>query len=251
MSPNHHYFDGLYQSIWQQIIPNVLTQKEVDFLLRHFQLDHTTPVVDLMCGYGRHAIAFAQNLVPVTAVDNQPNYIRQIEQAKADDQLAITPVLSNVLDWESVGGHRLALCMGNSLNFYSPDELPIFLQKVSDCLEVGGFFWINSWSISEIVLRDPLHGQTQTSTIGAFTHTNTFNLRESPLRLEIQSRIQTADGTTEERLAIDFLYGIPSLAEMLGAVGLRTIAVQSIPGKKDFANGDPRVYILSHKFSIK
>ncbi len=250
MNPNHHYFDGLYQSIWQQIIPEVLTQKEVDHLLRHFKLDQATPVVDLMCGYGRHAIALARNRIPVTAVDNQPNYIRQIEQIQSAEQLPITPVLVNVLDWEPVAGHHMALCMGNSLNFYSPAELPIFLQKVSDSLVEGGYFWINSWSVSEIALRDPMHGQTQTSTVGDFTHTNTFLLRNDPPRLEIQSHILAADGTREERLAIDYLYTIPQLQEMLLAAGLQSITVQSIPGKKDFTEGDPRVYILSKKFRI-
>ena len=52
-NPNHHYFDGFYQLIWQQIIPPALTQKEVEHILAHFQLNATTPVLDLMCGYGR------------------------------------------------------------------------------------------------------------------------------------------------------------------------------------------------------
>lgn len=247
MNPNHHYFDGFYQSIWQQIIPEALTEKEIQYLLQFHSLDASTPVLDLMCGYGRHAIALARKGVPVTAVDNQYNYIQQIDALRRSESLPITPVHAHVLDWDPTRGHRLSLCMGNSLNFFSPTELPVFLQKVSDGLADGGYFWINSWSLAEIILRDPMDGQTQTSTIGPFTHTNTFHLRENPSRLEIESRIVDESGQAEERLAIDYLYTIPELKSYLAAAGLTTLSIQSTPGKKDFTEGDPRAYILTQK----
>lgn len=246
-NPNHRYFDGIYQQLWQQIIPAALTEKEVGYLLEQFKLDASTPVLDLMCGYGRHAVALAEKSVPVTALDNQPNYIRQIEEVAQSGQLPITAVCMQALDWEPIAGHQLALCMGNSLNFFSPDELPVFLQKVSDSLNPGGYFWINSWSIAEIALRDPLDGQTRSTQIGDFTHTNTFHLRMDPLRIEIESRIEDGLGHVEEKMGIDFLYSISALEEWLAQAGLKLLAAESVPGKKAFETGAPRVYLLSQK----
>ena len=246
-NPNHHYFDGFYQLIWQQIIPPALTQKEVEHILAHFQLNATTPVLDLMCGYGRHALELATQGIPVTAIDNQPSYIDQIETQATEQNLPLTAICSNALDWNPVPQHQLALCMGNSLNFFSPAELPVFLQKVSASLLPGGYFWINSWSISEIALQDPLDGETLTTQLGDFSHTNTFHLKTDPLRIEVESRIEDAKGNREEKLAIDYLYSIPVLSDALKQAGLDLLVAESIPGKRSFEKGDPRVYILSQK----
>ena len=57
---NDSYFDGYYKELWRSIIPGELTIKEVDFMLPYFHLQPGSKVLDLMCGYGRHAIALAQ-----------------------------------------------------------------------------------------------------------------------------------------------------------------------------------------------
>lgn len=246
-NPNHHYFDGFYQQIWQQLIPAALTEKELNHLFERFQLNASTPVLDLLCGYGRHAVALAQRGVPVTALDNQPNYIAQIEAARSAQNLPLTPICSGVLEWLPIAGHQLALCMGNSLNFFSPDELPVFLRNVSASLLPGGYFWINSWSITEIALREPIDGQTHTAQLGAFKQTNTFHCHTNPLRIEIESCIEDQQGNIEKKLAIDYLYSIPDLSEALAQAGLKLVAAESVPGKKAFESGAPRVYLLSQK----
>ncbi len=54
---NDTYFDGHYKEIWRTIIPDELTVKETDFILNYFTLEPGSAVLDLMCGYGRHAFA--------------------------------------------------------------------------------------------------------------------------------------------------------------------------------------------------
>ena len=57
---NDTFFDGHYKEIWKTLIPDELTVKEVDFMVPHFGLQPGSKVLDLMCGYGRHAIALAK-----------------------------------------------------------------------------------------------------------------------------------------------------------------------------------------------
>ena len=57
---NDSYFDGYYKDIWRSIIPAELTRKEVDFIVSYFKLQPGNKVLDIMCGYGRHAIALAK-----------------------------------------------------------------------------------------------------------------------------------------------------------------------------------------------
>jgi len=246
-NPNHTYFDGFYQEIWQALIPEALTKKEITHLLETYALGSATKVVDLMCGYGRHSLALARAGIPVTAIDNLPAYIQSIEKIRQQEALPLQPICQNLLEWTPTEQYDWALCMGNSLNFFSPMELPVLFQKIADSLVDGGYFWINSWSLSEIALKNTMDGETQSTPIGSFRHTNTFHLRTDPLRIEIQSRIEDENGNTEEKLAIDFLYSLAELQILLEAAGLQLLKTESIPGKKLFVSGDPRAYILIQK----
>ncbi|HKB43030.1 MAG TPA: hypothetical protein VKC90_01525, partial [Chitinophagaceae bacterium] len=57
---NDTYFDGYYKEIWRAMIPDELTRKEIEFIVPYFNLQPGSKVLDLMCGYGRHAIALAK-----------------------------------------------------------------------------------------------------------------------------------------------------------------------------------------------
>ena len=86
---NDSYFDGYYKDIWRTIIPDELTVKEVDFMLPYFNLQPGSKVLDLMCGYGRHAIALAKKGINVTAVDNLDDYIDEIKEVAEKENLPI------------------------------------------------------------------------------------------------------------------------------------------------------------------
>lgn len=246
-NPNHDFFDGLYQHIWQQIIPAQLTEKEVGHLIEQHGLNHSSRVLDLMCGYGRHSVLLAQQGISVTAIDNLAAYIQQLSGIQQKESLPIESIHASVFDWQPSKQYHWALCMGNSLNFFSPAELPIVLQKISDSLVVGGYCWINSWSLAEIALLNPMDGKCQSTQIGRYRHTNTFFLKQQPLRIEIESQIEDDAGNIEKKSGIDFLYTLDQLRDSLAAAGLTLLKTESVPGKKLFEKGDPRAYLLSQK----
>ena len=72
---NDTYFDGQYKEIWRAMTPEQLTNKEVEFMISWFQLQKGSRVLDLMCGYGRHALALARKRMEVVAVDNLADYV--------------------------------------------------------------------------------------------------------------------------------------------------------------------------------
>jgi hypothetical protein len=55
------------------------------------------------------------------------------------------------------------------------------------------------------------------------------------------------DGTTETKLAIDYIFSIAELEKMLTAAGLKLKEVYSIPGRKKFTLGEPRAYLIAEK----
>ena len=88
---NDSFFDGYYKDIWRALIPEALTKAEVDYLVNEARLKTGSKVLDLMCGYGRHALSLARLGINVTAVDNLADYINEIKEIAGKENLPVTP----------------------------------------------------------------------------------------------------------------------------------------------------------------
>lgn len=242
---NDTYFAGYYKEIWRTIIPDELTVKEVDFMVPYFKLAAGSKVLDLMCGYGRHAIALAKKGIAVTAVDNLADYITEIKEAAAKAALPITAVQHDILSFKSDDQFDLAICMGNSLNFFNAADTITILKNVSAQLKQGGHLLINSWSIAEIAFKN--HTTKSWSTIDRFKFLTDSQFLFHPARIDSTTIIICDDGTTETRQAVDYIFSINEIEAMLKEAGLALQEVYSIPGRKKFTVGEPRAYLVAKK----
>lgn len=243
---NDIFFDGHYKEIWKTLIPDELTVKEVDFMVPHFNLQPGSKVLDLMCGYGRHAIALAKKGIAVTAVDNLGDYINEIIATAAEDSLPLTASQHDVISYVIDDQFDLAICMGNSLNFFNSADTIKLLANIAAHLKPGGHLLINSWSIAEIVFSKPVSNSW--SRIGEYKFLTEAKLFFQPTRMEIESTMIAPDGTEETKKGIDYIYSLNEMEAMLQQAGLQLKEVYSIPGRKKFTAGEPRAYLVAGKY---
>jgi 2-polyprenyl-3-methyl-5-hydroxy-6-metoxy-1,4-benzoquinol methylase len=245
MNINDHFFDSPYKDIWKSVIPNDLTVKEVDFMIPFFKLDSSSHVLDLMCGYGRHAIALAQKGITVTAVDNLQDYIEEIKELVKKESLPLTAVKQNVLQFSTDQKFDLVICMGNSLNFFNAADTSALLHSISSFLKPGGHLLINSWSVAEIAIKN--FKEKTWSTVGETKFLTESKYLFHPTRIETDSIMISPDGKTESRKGIDYIFTIGEMENMMQKAGLHLEEVYSIPGKKKFMLGEPRAYFVATK----
>ena len=242
---NDTYFNGLYKDVWKTIIPAELTVKEVDFMLSYFNLQPGSRVLDLMCGYGRHAIALAKKGMAVTAVDNLSDYTHQIRAVAETEQLPVKVIEHDVLTYKIDASFDLAICMGNSLNFFNADDTVQLLKNISQHLVQGGHLLINTWSLAEIVFRNFVaQGEKM---VGGINCINESKILFQPTRMETETTLVDAEGNRETKPAIDYIFSINEIDSMLNQAGLALQEIYSIPGRKKFALGEPRAYIAASK----
>lgn len=242
---NDTFFDGYYKDIWKAIIPEELTNRESDFLINYFNLKAGNRVLDLMCGYGRHALALGRKGIAVTAVDNLPAYISEIEQLVQNENLPIKAIQQGVLHFVCDEEIDLAICMGNSLNFFNAADTLSILSNTCKSLKPGGHLLINGWSLAEIVYKN--FSSRTWSEINGIKFLTESRLLFFPSRLESDSTTIAADGSMEQKAGVDFIYSLNEMENLLLATGYKIEEVFSIPGKKKFTLGDPRVYIIAKK----
>ena len=242
---NNRYFDGYYKDIWRNLVPAELTVKETDFMLQYFNLQPGNKVLDMMCGYGRHAISLAKKGVSVTAVDNLDEYISEINETAVKGDLPIKAYKADVVKFEAEEIFDLALCMGNSLCFFDRKDTLKILKMIALHLKTGGHFFINTWMLAEIAFNN--FREKAWSSVGdlKFIIENKYLLQ--PSRIEAEHLIIAPDGKTETKKAVDYIYSIAEMGSLLEEAGFSMNEVYSIPGRKKFTLGDPRAYIVAEK----
>lgn len=242
---NNSYFDGNYKDIWKAIIPEELTTRETDFIIQYFDLQPGHKVLDLMCGYGRHALALAKKGMAVTAVDNLAAYIDEINTLAKEASLQIQAVKADVIKYKSGELFDLALCMGNSLNFFSEKEINTLLTSINSQLNKDGHLLINTWSLTEIVAKQ--FTEKSWSTISGMKYLTDSRYLFHPTRVESETVIISPNGDTETKMAIDYIFSVSEMEAMLNKAGFNLKEIYSIPGRKKFAVGEPRAYIVAVK----
>jgi len=242
---NNSYFDGYYKDIWRTIMPAELTIKETDFMLQSLDLQPGNKVLDLMCGFGRHAMALAKKGVQVTAVDNLEEYIDEINAIAAREELAVEAVRADIISYQPTGVYDLALCMGNSLCFFDRTDTIKLLKRVAEHLKPGGYFLINTWMLAEIVFQD--FRERSWSEINGLKYITESKFMLQPSRIETDHLILAPGGKTETKKAVDYIYSIAEMELILSETGFIMKEIYSIPGRKRFTLGEPRAYIVAEK----
>lgn len=239
---NDRFFDGQYKEIWRAMIPPELTVKEVDFMMSYFNLKPGSKVLDIMCGYGRHAIALARNGVEVTAIDNLGEYIEEINEVANKEALSIKAIKADAASYVADEEFDLVICMGNSLNFFNAVDTQNILHNISKHLLPGAHLLINSWSIDEIV-RETFK-EYSTGIIGNVSIESKSSFHSNPNRIETETTMIDDTGKSEQKKAIDYIFTLGEIEEFLRIANLTLLAKFSVPPKKIFTQGDRRAYII-------
>jgi len=238
------FFHGLPQQAWKDAQTEEQTELEADFLYDVLELDNDLRVLDIFCGYGRHALDLANRGCHVTGVDISTEYIDELRKEARQTGLSIEAIAGDFLTAPLEGPYDAAYCFGNSLSFFPHDQMLAFLQKIAENLKPGGLFADDTGMIAESVLPDfQERGWMQ---IGAITllMENEYNVQDSCVDSHLT---YLHNGNTEQRMAKHYLFTIAHLRALFAQAGLTITEMYSDLEGSDFRLGDERLLLLARK----
>lgn len=241
------FFQGINCELWEKAIPPEVTKQEVDFLLSELNLQKGQQILDIPCGYGRHAIELSKRGFNVTGIDISETFIKGLKEKIISEKLNIKTIHGDILAIELKEKFTGALCLGNSFGYFNIDRIKLFVEKVSSSLEAGSKFIINSGMIAESILPNFSNYRNNNSyTVGNIKMdvTNIYNVEDSYM---ISHLLYTKDGRTEEHYFKHYVFTLGEVRRLLKSCGLRTIATYSSTSKADYNLGDQQVYIVAEK----
>ena len=241
------FFQGINCEIWEKAIPTAVTKQEVDFLLSELYLQKGQHILDIPCGFGRHAIELSKKGFNVTGIDISETFIKGLTEKIISEKLNIKVIQADILTIQLNGKFSGAVCLGNSFGYFNIDRMKLFVEKVSSSLETGSKFIINSGMIAESILPNFLnYSKNKSYNVENITMdvTNIYNVEDSYMRSNL---LYTKEGKTEEHSFKHYVFTLGEVKRLLKLYGLTTIATYSSTSKEEYNLGDRQVYIVAKK----
>ncbi len=145
------FFDAAYVAQLREEKPPAQTRREVDFLLRALRPAPGARILDVPCGYGRHASALARRGFRVVGVDLSRAMI-----AEARRRFAPGPRLAFVRrDMRRIafrGEFDAVINLYTSFGYFTPAQNQAVLQRMARALRPGGTLLVDH--------RDPAYDAT-------------------------------------------------------------------------------------------
>ena len=242
---NDTFFDGSYKDVWRQLIPPGLSEAECDLVEDIAALKKGENVLDIMCGYGRHALELARRGYSVTAIDNSDEYIQEIKDLAAKESLPLESIADGALTVSLNRNYKAVLCMGNSFAFFDRDDAVELLQKLAAHLQEDGILLINSWMIAEIAIKH--FREKEWIALNGYKYLLDYKFYFQPSRIESEHTLLSVDGRVDVIKGVDYIFTLAEMETMFNEAGLTTKSLYATPRKRPFKMGDNRIYIVAGK----
>lgn len=250
----HHFFQGLPQEAWKAAQTDEQTQLDLEQLVETLEFGPGDRLLDVFCGYGRHALPLAQMGTRVTGVDISEEYVRELQAAAKRARLPVDAIQGDFLsiavaDLAKSGLFDAGYCLGNSFSFFPRADMVAFLTRIADLLRPGGRFLAHTEMVAESVLPD--YQARNWQPVGDAADNPILFLVENaydPLEGRIESHLTyVRNGETQTRTAQHYIYTLSDLCRLFGEAGLTVRACYGTVDGEPYALGDEAVWVLAEK----
>lgn len=242
----HTFFEGLPQTAWKESQTEEYTDWEVDFLADVLELTPGSKVLDVMAGYGRHALPLAKRGYELTAVDISEEYCQELKQAVRAENLPVTVLQGEFGEMPlPEATYAAAYCLGNSFSFFPREEMQRFLQKIASHLPSGGCFVAHTQMLAESVF--PNFQERTWMPVGndiTYLAQNEFDVTKGVIHADL-TYIRGSERVT--RRIEQYVFTLAELSAMMQEAGLTVTETFGSLDGESFALGDEQAYLLAVK----
>ena len=250
----HHFFYGLPQVAWKAAQTEEQTNLDLELLVETLEFGPNDRLLDVFCGYGRHAVPLARLGARVTGVDISGEYIEELNAVADREKLPLTAIQADFLampeaDLLPNAPFDAAYCLGNSFSFFARPDMLAFLTRIASSLKPGGRFLAHSELIAESVLPDYQARNWQPIDIPGeppilFLVENDYH----PLDSRIDSHLTyVRAGDIQTRRAQQYVYTLAELRYLFAEAGFLVLDCYGTVEGDPYALGDEGLWLLAKR----
>lgn len=238
------FFGGVAVDLWIAFGNEQQDRAEAEFMERVLRLPAGGAVLDVPCGYGRHARALAARGQSVTGVDISADFLKEARARQREEAPVVRWEQREMRDLPWSGEFDGVICCGNSFGYLQHEENVEFVRAVARTLKPGGGFLIDTGVIAESAL--PNYQPRRWFEIGGI-----LMLIENRYDAA-SSRLETAytfirDGVVEKRNGSQQVYTLAELRRILSDAGFGDFEAFASPDLTPFALGSQRLLLVARR----
>jgi SAM-dependent methyltransferase len=238
------FFDDDYLRIYRPMFTEESTRREVDFIQSSLDVPAGAAVLDLACGFGRHAIGMAQRGYRVTGVDFNPRYL---EIAASESAKAQAPVRWMVGDMRALEFEREfdgVYSYFTSFGYFSDAENERVIANVARSLEPGGRFLIDMMNRDWLLTHPQQRTWNQREDGALLMEEATLDLKSSRV-ITRQTLIEPQGGARVTKEYNLRAYTCGELTALLARHGIRVRDVWGGTDRSEYSAESRRLILLA------
>ena len=223
------FFDDDYLKIYRPMLTEERTREEVAFIESRLALPAGAAVLDLACGFGRHAIGMALRGYRVTGFDFNPRYL---EIAARESERTGAKVRWVVGDMRALGFEREfegVYSYFTSFGYFEERENETVIANVARALVPGGRFLLDMANRDWILTHPQQRTWNQREDGALLMEESALDLRTSRV-IQRQTLIEPQGGA---RVTKEFNLRVYTCAELAALLAHHGLGVQSVWGGAD------------------
>jgi ubiquinone/menaquinone biosynthesis C-methylase UbiE len=226
-------FDGQFgENLRQMEADSERTEREAEFIARELELKSEHRVLDLACGYGRHALLLAGRVAQITGVDRTTGYIERARElatergiGNASFQVADMRELSYEAEFDAAYNYF------TSWGYYDWDTNFNVLRRTARALKPGGRFLLETINRDTLMRRYQQRSWTQLDDGTYELMENSFDVATG---LQSNTRTYLQPGKEPETIEIrHYILSPDHLARLLKDAGFAETRVVAAPSGEE------------------
>jgi SAM-dependent methyltransferase len=239
------FFNDAYIRIYQPFLPPTRAEQEVTNILHLTHIQPGGTILDLCCGYGRHAIPLARQGYTVTGFDLSPHLLQAAQEQATKEQVQVRWQQGDMQQLPYHEEFDAVINMFTSFGYLSDDEADLkVLRQAHKALKPNGIFLLETVYQPRVMRSTSPHGIIHYDNGSIVLEERHVDLLRS--RNEVHISLIEVDGRRTEYQQSIRIYTLTELARMLKEAGFE---VQAYYGDLD---GNPltldsRLVLVSRK----
>ncbi|HEU5227596.1 MAG TPA: methyltransferase domain-containing protein [Ktedonobacteraceae bacterium] len=241
------FFGEDYLRIYLPFLPPDRTVREIKGIIKLLKLPTGKAILDLCCGYGRHAIPLAQQGYQITGLDLSAPFIQRAQEKSEAQGVKANWIEGDMRTIPFENEFDAVINIFTSFGYFEDEnEDMTVLQQVHKALKPGGLFLLETIHQPRVIRAFTPHGIIRYEDGLLVLEERKIDLRAS--RNDVRITMFYPDGRRAEHFQSIRIYTLTELVRMLTAVGL---AVEGYYGdlEGNALTLDSRLVVLSRKTS--
>lgn len=135
-----------YLYFYQNILTQERLNKEIDFLIKHTKLDEPLKILDLACGYGRHANVFAQLGHEVSGIDFTQGFLDLAKEEASKLNLGIEYIHQDMRNLNYDNTFDRIYVLFTAIGYFDDMQNQQVFRNIFSALKPGGIFCFDSYN---------------------------------------------------------------------------------------------------------